>query len=136
MLIKENEKEVKEEILEEVKTEKKTVKKTKTAKDKITPENLDKYIAEWKAMYGKIYKNVIDDNEFVIWRLIKRKEYKELLDNDSLEIFDKQESIVKAALLYPENVDELIESRAGLATVLAEEILEHSGFEISKSERL
>ena len=87
-------------------------------------------------MYGKIYKNVIDDNEFVIWRLIKRKEYKELLDNDSLEIFDKQESIVKTALLYPENVDELIESKAGLATVLAEEILEHSGFEISKSERL
>lgn len=103
----------------------------------VTEENLDKLIPEWKAKYGKIFKNTIDDNEYVIWRPIKRGEYKELLDSEEqVDLLDKQEAISKLAVLYPANAAELIDSRAGLATVLSEEILRFSGFEISETESL
>jgi hypothetical protein len=117
---------------------KKTTKKTTVKKEKtdLSEEELKEAIVEWKKQYGKIYKNTIDDNEFVIWRLIKRGEYKSILDNDDLELFNKQEDVVRTALLYPYDAEKLIESRAGLATVLAEEILRHSGFEISESKAL
>lgn len=103
----------------------------------VTAENLEQLIIEWKALYGKIFKNTVDDDEFVIWRPIKRKEYKQLLDADEeVEILAKQEAITKMALLYPANASDLIDSRAGLATVLSEEILKYSGFEISATESL
>jgi hypothetical protein len=103
----------------------------------VTAENLEQLIPEWKALYGKVFKNTVDDDEFVIWRPIKRKEYKQLLDADEeVEILAKQEAIAKMAILYPANASDLIDSRAGLATVLSEEILKYSGFEISATESL
>lgn len=103
----------------------------------ITEENVEKLIPQWKAQYGKIFKNEVDDDAYVIWRPIKRKEYKELLNADEeVEILAKQEAISKMAILYPANADELIASRAGLATVLSEEILKYSGFEISATQSL
>jgi hypothetical protein len=103
----------------------------------VTEENLDKLIPQWKAQYGKIFKNNIDDNEFVIWRPIKRKEYKELLNEGAdVDLMDKQEDIAKLAVLYPADAETLIDSRAGLATVLSEEILKYSGFEISETQSL
>ena len=103
----------------------------------VTEENLAKLIPEWKAKYGNIFKNTVNENEFVIWRVVKRKEYKELLDSqEQIDLLDRQEAISKLAILYPENVDEFIESMAGLATVLSEEILRLSGFEISETQSL
>lgn len=112
-------------------------KKPVAAAPAITEENVDKLIPQWKAQYGKIFKNEIDDDAYVIWRPIKRKEYKELLNADEeVEILAKQEAISKMAILYPANADDLIASRAGLATVLSEEILKYSGFEISATQSL
>jgi hypothetical protein len=119
-----------EQTVPAVKPPKKTVK----SEIPVTEENLDKLIPQWKAQYGKLFKNSIDEDEFVIWRLIKRKEYKALLNADEeVEILAKQEAISKIAILYPANAEELIDSRAGLATVLSEEILKYSGFEISNT---
>lgn len=131
--------EVKEEIKEEVVKEKKTTKKkesSKTSKNKLTEEDIEKMIPEWKKQYGKIYKNTIDENDFVIWRRITRREYKEIMTLSDMEFFNKQEEVVKTVLLYPSNADELIESIAGLATVLTEDILSKSGFDISETEEL
>lgn len=131
--------EVKEEIKEEVVKEKKTTKKkesSKTSKNKLTEEEIEKMIPEWKKQYGKIYKNTIDENDFVIWRRITRREYKEIMTLSDMEFFNKQEEVVKTVLLYPSNADELIESIAGLATVLTEDILSKSGFDISETEEL
>ena len=44
--------------------------------------------------------------------------------------------MVKTAILYPFDVDTLIDENAGLATVLSEEILAKSGFAISYTEEL
>lgn len=86
-------------------------------------------IESWKKEYKKIYSNTFDE-EFIIWRRLKRGEYKEITAEKS-EFLDKQEMIVKKVVLYPENIDELIEDNGGLATVLAEEVLAKSGFSMS-----
>lgn len=133
-----------ESVVENEKTivDEKPIKKTAKSKAKKSDNKNDKdeelalKIAQWKSLYGKIYKNNIDKDEFVIWRLIKRKEYKELLNGGNIELMEKQEKVVKTVLLYPEEVEALIESRAGIATILTEEILAHSGFEISETTEL
>lgn len=101
--------------------------------------DLTELIAQWKLQYKRIFKNDID-GETIIWRRLKRGEYKEILketesDEDS-KILIKQEKMVKAAILYPFNAQEVIDENAGLATVLSEEILAKSGFAISYTEEL
>jgi hypothetical protein len=110
----------------------------------VTEENLEKLIPEWKAKYGKVFKNTIDDDTYEIWRPLKRGEYKALLHEREKEeetedrdgVFLRQEETCNIAILYPANAAELIDSRAGLATVLSEEILRFSGFEISETKSL
>ena len=46
----------------------------------------------------------------------------------------KQESMVKTVVLFPDNIEELIEEKAGIATVLSDEILDKSGFYLSETE--
>lgn len=101
--------------------------------------DLTKYIEKWKQEHKRIFKNDID-GETIIWRRLKRGEYKNIL-NESEEdqdnkILTKQEKMVATAVLYPFNIEEVIEDNAGLATVLSEEILAKSGFAISYTEEL
>lgn len=101
--------------------------------------DLTEYIEKWKQEHKRVFKNDID-GETIIWRRLKRGEYKNILketeeDNDS-QILTKQEKMVVTAMLYPFNAEELIEENAGLATVLSEEILARSGFAISYTEEL
>lgn len=101
--------------------------------------DLTEYIEKWKQEHKRVFKNDID-GETIIWRRLKRGEYKNILketeeDNDS-QILTKQEKMVITAMLYPFNAEELIEENAGLATVLSEEILARSGFAISYTEEL
>nr|DAU23773.1 MAG TPA: hypothetical protein [Caudoviricetes sp.] len=101
--------------------------------------DLTEYIEKWKQEYKRIFKNDID-GETIIWRRLKRGEYKNILketeEDDDSKILTKQEKMVVAAMLYPFNAEELIEENAGLATVLSEEILARSGFAISYTEEL
>lgn len=150
-MILENEvKEITEEELTgtEVVVPKKTARKKKTIpsleqvatekQDKIE-DNFEAYLDTWKAQHKRIFKNEID-GEVIIWRRLKRGEYKEILKADIEEeedkILTKQELMVKTAILYPFDVDTLIDENAGLATVLSEEILAKSGFAISYTEEL
>lgn len=101
--------------------------------------DLTKYIEKWKQEHKRIFKNDID-GDIIIWRRLKRGEYKNIL-NESEEdqdnkILTKQEKMVATAVLYPFNIEEVIEDNAGLATVLSEEILAKSGFAISYTEEL
>lgn len=101
--------------------------------------DLTEYIEKWKQEHKRVFKNDID-GETIIWRRLKRGEYKNIL-NESEEdqdnkILTKQEKMVATAVLYPFNIEEVIEDNAGLATVLSEEILAKSGFAISYTEEL
>lgn len=107
--------------------------------DEVGEFDLTAYIEQWKKEHKRVFKNDID-GETIIWRRLKRGEYKEILsleeeDQDS-SILIKQERMTKATILYPFDVDALIEENAGLATVLSEEILAKSGFAMSYTEEL
>ena len=101
--------------------------------------DLTDYIEQWKKEYKRVFKNDIY-GDTIIWRRLKRGEYKNILneteDDQDSKILTKQEKMVAAAVLYPFNIEELIEDNAGLATVLSEEILARSGFAISYTEEL
>lgn len=103
-------------------------------------------IVEWKEKYGKVFKTIIGDQEF-IWRTVRRKEYVELIksnsdmlknetpETDILAIQDelyyrRQEDIVLASILSPgpEEMKQLIEEQGGLASALSDEIMDKSGF--------
>lgn len=95
-------------------------------------------IPQWKQEYKRVFKNEFD-GEIIIWRRLKRKEYKDILkqlvDEDD-RLLSRQEKMVEAAVLFPFNIKELLDENAGLATVLSEEILSKSGFALSYTEEL
>jgi hypothetical protein len=129
-----------EELNEELVIAKKTKKKkeVKEAKKEVAELSYEELIDSWKKEHKRIFKNEID-GEVIIWRRLKRGEYKEILKADTEEddkILTKQELMVKAAVLYPFDVEALVDENAGLATVLSEEILAKSGFAISYTEEI
>lgn len=125
-----------------IKEKEKTTKKDKVIKNvaEVKEVSFEEQIQLWKDQFGGVYKNTID-GEVIIWRSIRRAEYRELLRSDEeldseLRLLAKQEKTVLMATLHPTNMTEIIERKAGLATVLSEEILAKSGFDISETETL
>ena len=125
--------------MEVPKKKKKKAAKAEPKQESVEEVNVGELILDWKKEYKRIFKNEVD-GDIIIWRRLKRKEYKEILayedEDEENRIMTKQEMMVKKAVLYPFNVDELIEENAGIATVLSEEILAKSGFAISYTEEL
>lgn len=76
--------------------------------------------------------------QFVIWRKIKRSEYKEVMtreydENEDLAYFEKQDFVASKVILYPENVEELLEDFAGIADIIATETMVKTGFGITET---
>lgn len=96
-------------------------------------------INDWKKQYGKIYKSIVGD-EVVIFRKIKRSEYMQVMtdiDNeDPMKIFLRQDMITKMTTLYPNNIDQLIEENGALSTVISNEVLGKSGFDLLSTTQL
>lgn len=74
----------------------------------------------------------------IVWRKLKRSEYKELMtnefsENEELQFLEKQEFIAKKVILYPSNVDELIEEYAGVAEIVATETMLRTGFGLTNT---
>lgn len=74
----------------------------------------------------------------IVWRKLKRSEYKELMtsefsENEELQFLEKQEFIAKKVILYPENVEELIEEYAGIAEIIATETMLRTGFGLTNT---
>ncbi|MGO5439292.1 hypothetical protein ACTQX2_00235 [Megamonas funiformis] len=96
-------------------------------------------INDWKKQYGKIYKSIVGD-EVVIFRKIKRNEYMQAMtdiDNeDPMKVFLRQDMITKMTTLYPNNIDQLIEENGALSTVISNEVLGKSGFDLLSTTQL
>lgn len=90
-------------------------------------------INDWKKQYGKIYKSIVGD-EVVIFRKIKRSEYMQAMTDidseDPMKVFLRQDMITKMTTLYPNNIDQLIEENGALSTVISNEVLGKSGFDL------
>ena len=102
-------------------------------------ENMDteeiavqKIIDKFKKQYKKIYETNVA-GERIIWRPIKRSEYKEIMsyEDESLSdrelVYVREEMMARKVILYPKTED-IIEEFAGVAEVIADECMYYSGF--------
>lgn len=110
-------------------------------------EQIQVAIDKGKKKFGKVYKTVIAD-ETIIWRKLKRGEYKEIMNlivykdeekkdeegNQIIEqVFDeestydlRQEEIAKAVILYPNT--SIVDDVAAVADIISTECMIKSGF--------
>lgn len=109
-------------------------------------EQIQQVIEKGKKKFGKVYKTIIAD-ETIIWRKLKRSEYKEVMNatimkdikvvnEDGVEeiqsVMDedatydlRQEMIANKVILYPEKI---VEEMAAVADVISTECMIKSGF--------
>ena len=124
------------EVLE--KAAKKAVKKIEEQQEIIEKEKTVEAIAEdFKKTHKEVYITDIAGLQ-IIWRKLKRSEYKELMttkfdDNEELEFLEKQDFVAKKVILYPENVEELLEEYAGVADLIATETMIKTGFGLTNT---
>ena len=77
--------------------------------------------------YGEIYLSDIGDDTF-IWRLLTRAEFKEVA-NKQAGPYEREEQYCALCTIWPENYDFMSGlGKAGVPSILAEEILTKSGF--------
>lgn len=86
--------------------------------------DLDELIEETYQKYFAVFFSEID-GQLYSYRPIGRKEYKDIVTNDSLSDLDKQDAIVKTAIIYPTDLD-LDECPAGVPNQLCNDIIEKS----------
>ena len=86
--------------------------------------DLDTIIEEAFAKYDAVFFSEIED-ELFIYRPLGRKEYKDILQNQNLDDFEKQDAICKTVLIYPEDFD-FDDCSAGIPNELYQIILEKS----------
>ena len=118
-------------------------------------QQIEKAIEKGKKQFGKVYKTILAD-ETIIWRKLKRNEYKEVmdvivvkqvpdLDEDGNALLDeegntimkevddmdatydlRQELIAKAVILYPDA--SIVDNMAACADIISTECMIKSGF--------
>lgn len=84
-------------------------------------------IQEWKDIHGNIFLSDIGSETF-IWRLLTRSEFKSVASQKAGP-YEREEQYCEMCCLWPENYGFMEEkTRAGVPSILAEEILSKSGF--------
>ena len=84
----------------------------------------------WKLQYKTVYATEIDGSGVFVWRTLNRKEFKELMKIETTDPLAREEKLCDLCILWPEGLDEesFQEGDAGVPTILAEQIMERSGF--------
>jgi len=97
-------------------------------------------IKVWKAKHGEVYVTSISFDKHVVWRTLNRIEYKQLVKKMEQLIQSGQlssaeanmwneEAITELCILYPSfDKESLTKEMAGLPSLIAQEVLEASGF--------
>lgn len=86
--------------------------------------NLDQLIEEAFQKYDAVFFSEIDGQLFA-YRPLGRKEYKDIVTNDNLDEWSKQDAICEAALIYPTDFD-LDNCIAGIPDQLCNDIISKS----------
>lgn len=97
-------------------------------------------IKEWKKLYGDIYITSITYDKHIVWRTLNRAEYKQIvkkmeqlvqagqLSTAEANLWN-EETIAELCMLYPEfDKNNATGFMAGLPSLIAQEVLEASGF--------
>lgn len=129
---------------------KETVKKTTSTKKKATEEQVEEVVEtvkelspaetaaeKLKEIHGDVFITTVADVE-IVWRKLKRSEYKEAMsikfdENEDINYFERQDFMAKKVILYPENVDSLLEDYAGISDIIATETMIKTGFGIANT---
>jgi hypothetical protein len=99
-----------------------------------------KMIKDWKSEYGEVYVTSISFDKHFVWRVLNRMEYKSIvremenmmqtgeLSSAEANMWN-EEAICQTCTLYPEfDPQKLTGSMAGVPSLIAQEVLEASGF--------
>jgi hypothetical protein len=86
--------------------------------------DLDQLIEDTFQKYAAVFFSEID-GQLYSYRPLGRKEYKDILTNENLNDWDKQDAIVKTAVVYPPDLD-LDDCPAGIPDQLCNDIVEKS----------
>lgn len=117
-----------DETLEEVNVEESVPKRIKT--------EAELKAEEFRKTYKEVYITEVADLQ-IVWRKLKRNEYKEAMmltnENEALLYYERQEFMAKKVILYPTNVDELLEDYAGVADIIATETMVKTGFGLANT---
>lgn len=92
-----------------------------------------------KKTYKEVFITNVADIQ-IVWRKIKRSEYKEAMsikfdDNEDINFFERQEYMARKVILFPENIDELLEDYAGVSDIIATETMVKTGFGITSTKK-
>lgn len=88
------------------------------------PIDLDALIEEAFQKYDAVFFSEIED-ELFIYRPLGRKEFKDILANQNLDDYEKEDAICKTVLIYPEDFD-FDDCLAGIPDKLYQDVLEKS----------
>ncbi len=105
------------------------------------PSPIDLIAEKIKKEYGlkEVFITEISGTDLqIIWKRLKRSEYKEILtdtysEDPDLAFYEKQEAFARKVILYPENVEELLEDFAGIADFIASETMIKTGFGLTST---
>lgn len=98
------------------------------------------HIKEWKDRYGEVYVTSISYDKHVVWRVLNRVEYKQIVKKMEQLVQAGQltsaeanmwneETIAELCMLFPEyNKKTAATMMAGVPSLIAQEVLEASGF--------
>jgi hypothetical protein len=89
-------------------------------------------VEEWKSQFSdEVYLTEFSDEDIFLWRPITRKEYKGVMKVNNADSFYKEERICEAVVLFPTgyNFMSMTTGKAGIPTLLAELVMEKSGFQ-------
>ncbi|WP_225446649.1 tail chaperonin [Paenibacillus rhizovicinus] len=86
-------------------------------------------VEQWKEKYRGVYFTPFDDEVFV-WRTLERPEYKECIADRTLTQLDREEIYTEKCVLFPRNYsrEKMRNDKAGIPSLLAEMIMDKSGF--------
>ena len=97
-------------------------------------------IKHWKSQYGEVYVTSISFDKHIVWRVLNRLEYKQIvkkmenmiqtgeLSSAEANMWN-EETVSEMCILYPKyNTAALTSEMAGLPSLIAQEVLEASGF--------
>ena len=104
-------------------------------------------VAEWKSQYGEVWITKINEDEQYVWRTLNRFEWKKLQKaleslaggggNNAEAQLSYEELVCEAVVLEPKlNKAELQTKKAGIASLIAQQVLDASGFVSMDVQRL
>ena len=94
---------------------------------------LESVVETWKEKYGEVFLTELS-GEYYIWRPLNRYEYKQIINSTGgISPLQREEVICQNCILWPTDFDEvaMANGKAGVPSVLAEQIMEISGFDDS-----